>query len=586
MSVSAGQPEGRGLEEQLLVDDLSRTQIVMYAGASGDYNPLHSDEKFAREVAGYPGIFAHGMLTMGMTGRVVTDWFDVGRVTKYGVRFVRQVWPGATLTATAVGRRHPRGGRRAVRRRVDHHRRRRRAPPSSPAPPPPDSTRSPPHHVVAPQLCRHAHSCDAETSSATRRSDVHDLVIRGGTVVDGLGSAPCTADVAVNDGRIAEIGRVDGPARETVDADGLLVTRRASSTCTRTTTARRRGTRSSDRRAGTASPPSSSATAVSASRRCTRAASRAGRAHGGRRGHPRHRALGGHRLAVGVVPRVPRRARRATAHDRRRYARAPRRGARVRDGRARRHRGRHPRRPRGDGRDRARGHGRRRARHLDVAHPRPPHEPRRRGPGHLRRRGGAARARRRPARARRRRVRGRAARHGRRSQRRRARRARAPRPPRCAAGPGSPIRWCRRTPSSTGGGCCSTARASSGRRACRSTPRSPTAPPDPVRPPEQEQRVLHPPELPRARGVATHRTPRTHARPRGAVPHPRRAQRRVDHPLASFVYETFSNMLPVRQPMDWEPTPDDTMAAIAEHEGRPRRRSSTTSSPRATGATW
>src|SRR4029453_18331713 len=42
-----------------------------------------------------------------------------------------------------------------------------------------------------------------------------------------------------------------------------------------------------------------------------------------------------------------------------------------------------------------------------------------------------------------------------------------------------------------------------------------------------------------------------------------------DHPLASFVYETFSNMLPVRQPMDWEPTPDDTMAAIAEREGRP-----------------
>ena len=42
-----------------------------------------------------------------------------------------------------------------------------------------------------------------------------------------------------------------------------------------------------------------------------------------------------------------------------------------------------------------------------------------------------------------------------------------------------------------------------------------------------------------------------------------------DHPLASFVYETFSNMLPVRQPMDWEPTPDDTMAAIAAREGRP-----------------
>ena len=51
----------------------------MYAGASGDYNPLHTDDKFATEVAGYPGVFAHGMLTMGMTGRMVTDWFGVGR---------------------------------------------------------------------------------------------------------------------------------------------------------------------------------------------------------------------------------------------------------------------------------------------------------------------------------------------------------------------------------------------------------------------------------------------------------------------------------------------------------------------------
>ena len=93
--------EGQELSATV-VEDLKRTQIVQYAGTSGDYNPLHSDEKFAREVAGYPGIFAHGMLSMGMTGRIVTDWFDVGRLTKYGVRFVRQVWPGDTLTATAT----------------------------------------------------------------------------------------------------------------------------------------------------------------------------------------------------------------------------------------------------------------------------------------------------------------------------------------------------------------------------------------------------------------------------------------------------------------------------------------------------
>jgi acyl dehydratase len=102
MGLSARDLKVGDTREMLLVDDLTRTQIVQYAGASGDYNPLHSDEKFAREVAGYPGIFAHGMLSMGMTGRVVTDWFDVGRLTKYGVRFVRQVWPGDTLTATAT----------------------------------------------------------------------------------------------------------------------------------------------------------------------------------------------------------------------------------------------------------------------------------------------------------------------------------------------------------------------------------------------------------------------------------------------------------------------------------------------------
>jgi acyl dehydratase len=86
----------------VLVDGLTRTQIVQYAGASGDYNPLHSDEMFARDVAGYPGVFAHGMLTMGITGRLLTDTFGVGSVQRHGVRFVKQVWPGDTLTAVAT----------------------------------------------------------------------------------------------------------------------------------------------------------------------------------------------------------------------------------------------------------------------------------------------------------------------------------------------------------------------------------------------------------------------------------------------------------------------------------------------------
>lgn len=87
---------------ECLVEDLKRTQIVMYAGASGDYNPLHTDEIFTTKVAGYPSVFAHGMLTMGMTGKMLTNYVGDGRLTKFGVRFTNQVWPGDTLTSTAT----------------------------------------------------------------------------------------------------------------------------------------------------------------------------------------------------------------------------------------------------------------------------------------------------------------------------------------------------------------------------------------------------------------------------------------------------------------------------------------------------
>jgi len=82
--------------------NLSRTQIVQYAGASGDYNPLHTDEMFTTEIAGYPSVFAHGMLSMGMTGAMLTNYVGDGRLTYYGVRFTAQVFPGATLTAKAT----------------------------------------------------------------------------------------------------------------------------------------------------------------------------------------------------------------------------------------------------------------------------------------------------------------------------------------------------------------------------------------------------------------------------------------------------------------------------------------------------
>ncbi len=83
--------------EETIVENLTRTQIVQYAGASGDYNPVHTDEVFAKEIAKYPSVFAHGMLTMGMTGKAVTNFVGDGRLTKFGVRFSKQVWPGDTL---------------------------------------------------------------------------------------------------------------------------------------------------------------------------------------------------------------------------------------------------------------------------------------------------------------------------------------------------------------------------------------------------------------------------------------------------------------------------------------------------------
>ena len=102
MALSASNLNAGDTYTESLVEDLKRTQIVMYAGASGDYNPVHTDEKFTKELAGYPSVFAHGMLTMGMTGTMLTNYVGDGRLTKFGVRFTSQVWPGDSLNATAT----------------------------------------------------------------------------------------------------------------------------------------------------------------------------------------------------------------------------------------------------------------------------------------------------------------------------------------------------------------------------------------------------------------------------------------------------------------------------------------------------
>ncbi len=91
---------------EVVVEDLTRTRIVQYAGASGDFNPLHTDEVFAVQVSGAPSVFAHGMLTMAMAGRAITDLIGPENLLTFGGRFTARVWPGdrliALLTLTSV----------------------------------------------------------------------------------------------------------------------------------------------------------------------------------------------------------------------------------------------------------------------------------------------------------------------------------------------------------------------------------------------------------------------------------------------------------------------------------------------------
>jgi acyl dehydratase len=80
-----------GTELPPLEIHVTRAQLVRYAGASLDFNPIHWNERFAKEV-GLPDVIGHGMLTMALGGRVVTDWLgDPGRLIDYSVRFTRPV---------------------------------------------------------------------------------------------------------------------------------------------------------------------------------------------------------------------------------------------------------------------------------------------------------------------------------------------------------------------------------------------------------------------------------------------------------------------------------------------------------------
>ena len=94
--------------------ELTRTDLVMYAGASGDFNPMHHDEIQAT-AAGLPSVFGHGMFTMGLLGKALTDYVGVGNLERYSVRFTKQTWPGETLiTKVRVARKYDDDGQHKV----------------------------------------------------------------------------------------------------------------------------------------------------------------------------------------------------------------------------------------------------------------------------------------------------------------------------------------------------------------------------------------------------------------------------------------------------------------------------------------
>jgi len=79
------------------IGPVTRTDIVRYAGASGDLNPIHHDEDYAR-TAGVGGVFAMGMYPAGVVARVVADAFGAGNIRSFRARFDERVWPGDVLT--------------------------------------------------------------------------------------------------------------------------------------------------------------------------------------------------------------------------------------------------------------------------------------------------------------------------------------------------------------------------------------------------------------------------------------------------------------------------------------------------------
>ena len=84
---------------ELVVEKVDRASFVRYAGASGDFNPIHWNEEFAKS-AGYPTVFAQGMWTAGVLATFLTNWVGESNVRRFRTRFVGQVWPGEKIVCS------------------------------------------------------------------------------------------------------------------------------------------------------------------------------------------------------------------------------------------------------------------------------------------------------------------------------------------------------------------------------------------------------------------------------------------------------------------------------------------------------
>lgn len=83
----------------LTLPPLTRTTLALYCGASGDHNPIHVDIDFAKK-AGYPDVFAHGMLSVAWLARMLTNWVPQTRLREFGVRFTALTQVGEVITCS------------------------------------------------------------------------------------------------------------------------------------------------------------------------------------------------------------------------------------------------------------------------------------------------------------------------------------------------------------------------------------------------------------------------------------------------------------------------------------------------------